>query len=423
MINRRTFQAFGCVAALLLSGCKGKEKEKEASEAEPPVQVQVTEARKGPIDRVITADAVLYPIDQANVTPKIAAPVRRVLVNRGDHVKAGQVLAELENRDLVAAAAESKGQWEQAQASYQAMTGATALDETQKSESDVASARQALEAAKKVYESRVELVKQGAFAQKLADDARVSMVQAQGQFDTAQRHLQTLNSVGRREQTRGLQAAIDSAKAHYDNASVQAGYATITSPISGIVADRAVYPGEMAAPGSPLVSIVNISQVVARANIPVKDAAFIKPGSPATLSGPEGDIAGKVTVVSPAVNPATTTIEVWISAPNPGEVMKPGATIRVTIKAETLKDVILVPVAAMLNHDEGGQKVMVIGADNKAQERKIVVGVRQGTNQQIVSGVQEGEKVVIAGGLGLENKATVKIVEAPVEADDDDDDK
>ena len=64
------------------------------------------------------------------------------------------------------------------------------------------------------------------------------------------------------------------------------------------------------------------------------------------------------------------------------------------------------------------------GADNKAQERKIVVGVRQGDNQQIVSGVQEGEKVVVAGGLGLENKAKVKIVEPPAaDADDDDDDK
>lgn len=418
-MNRRLIAALLVCSAWMISCGK---KEATEAEVEAPVSVQVTEARKGPIDRVITADAVLYPIDQANVTPKIAAPVRKVLVNRGDHVKAGQVLAELESKDLVAAANESKSQWEQAQAAYQAMTGATAVDEKQKSESDVASARQALDAAKKVYESRVELVKQGALAQKLADDARVLMVQAQGQFDTAQRHLQTLNAVGQREQARGMRAAIDAAKAHYENASVQTGYASVTSPISGIVADRPVYPGEMAAPGSPLVSIVNISEVVARANVPVKDAAFIKPGSPATIAGPAGDIAGKVTVVSPAVNPATTTIEVWVQAPNPGEVMKPGSTIRVSIKAETLKDVILVPVAALLNHDEGGQKVMVIGADNKAQERKIVLGVRQGDNQQIVSGVQEGEKVVVSGGLGLENKAKVKIVEAPAEADDDDED-
>ena len=411
-----------CCAALALALAACNKGKPEEAEKEPPVPVQVEEARKGPIDRVIVADAALYPINQANVTPKIAAPVKRVLVNRGDHVKAGQLLAELEARDLAAAANESKGQWEQSQAAYQAVTGASALDEKTKSEGELASARQALEAAKKVYESRVELVKQGAFAQKLADDARVAMVQAQGQFDTAQRHLQTLNSVGQREQTRGLQAAIDAAKAHYDNASVQVSYASITSPISGVVAERQVYPGEMAAPGSPLVSIVDISEIVARANIPVQDAAYIKVGSPATIAGPDGDIAGKVTVVSPAVNPATTTIEVWVQAPNPGEKLKPGATVRVSIKAETLKDVILVPAAALLNSDEGGQKVMVIGDDNVAHERKIMPGVRQGTNVQIASGIQEGEKVVVSGGLGLEDKAKVKIVEAPAaDADDDDD--
>src|SRR5665213_1087697 len=86
-------------AAVLLAGCgKGKDKE-AAGEEEPPTAVTVESAVLGAIDHVVTADAVLYPINQANVTPKIGAPVRRVLVNRGDHVRAGQVLAELESAD------------------------------------------------------------------------------------------------------------------------------------------------------------------------------------------------------------------------------------------------------------------------------------------------------------------------------------
>jgi HlyD family secretion protein len=406
------------ILLFLLVGC-GKEKPKVA-ENEALVPVQVEEARKGPIDHIITADAVLYPIDQASVTAKISSPIKRVLVNRGDHVKAGQLLAELESRDLTAAAAESKSLVDQAEANYAAATGATMVDEKTKSQSDVAYARQSLEAAKKVYENRAELVKQGALAQKLADDAKVAMVQAQSQFDTVQRHLQTLNSTGQREMTRSAQAQIDAAKAHYASTSAQLSYSEIRSPISGIVADRPVYPGEMAASGAPLISIVDISQIVARANIPVKEAQAIKVGSPATIPGPEGDIAGKVIVVSPAVNPSTTTLEIWVQAPNPGEKLKPGSTVHVTIKAETLKDVIIVRAAALLNFDEGGLKVMVIGADNTAQERRITVGVRQGENVEIATGLQEGEKVVVAGGLGLENKAKVKIVEAPApDADED----
>ena len=111
---------------------------------------------------------------------------------------------------------------------------------------------------------------------------------------------------------------MNAAKAHYENAAVQLSYAQIRSPISGIVADRPVYPGEMPRAGSPLVSIVDISQVVARANVPVKEAVPIKVGRPARITGPEGDLAGKVTVVSPAVDPNTTTVEVWVQAAESG---------------------------------------------------------------------------------------------------------
>jgi len=82
--------------------------------AEPPPEavapVQVSPVIKGSIRLIINADAVLFPRDQANIMPKISAPVRRFLVNRGDHVKQGQLLAELENRDLIAAASASRGQ-------------------------------------------------------------------------------------------------------------------------------------------------------------------------------------------------------------------------------------------------------------------------------------------------------------------------
>ena len=94
------------LAAALLAGCgKAKEQVAEGGEGqEAPTPVTVEPALRGAIDHVVTADAVLYPVNQANVTPKISAPVKRVLVNRGDHVRVGQVLAELEAGDLAAGA-------------------------------------------------------------------------------------------------------------------------------------------------------------------------------------------------------------------------------------------------------------------------------------------------------------------------------
>lgn len=414
--------AAALLAAVQLAGC-GKTKDKEAATGEgqeAPTPVTVEPALRGAIDHVVTADAVLYPVNQANVTPKISAPVKRVLVNRGDHVRAGQLLAELETGDLAAGVEESKHQFEQTQAAYQTMTGATALEDKGKAQSDVQAAQQALDAAKKLYDNRVALQREGALAQKLVDDAKVAMVQAQSQSDTAQRHLDALNQVSQREAIRGAEAQMNAAKSHLDNATVQLSYGQIRSPIAGVVADRSVYPGEIASSGSPIVSIVDISQVVARANVPASQAGSIQVGRPARVAGPDGDLAGKVTVVSPAVDPNTTTVQVWVQIPNPGERLKPGATVRVAIIAETIQNTMVVPASAILNSDEGGQKVMVIASNLVAHERKVSLGVRQGERVQIVSGLQPGEQVVTTGGLGLEDKAKVTIRQ-PKEEDEDED--
>ncbi len=411
----------GLVSFAMLTGC-GQAKEKAAAEAEAPTPVQVDDVTRGPIDLIVNANAVLYPVNQANVTSKISAPIRRVLVNRGDHVKAGQLLAELEDRDLTASEQESKSQLDQAQSSYQTTTGATVPEDRTKAEDDVQADQQAFDAAKKLYDNRVDLVKQGALAQKLADDARVAMVQAQSALDTARRHLQSVQQVTGAEQQKGAQAQVNAAKAHYESASAQVAYASVRSPIAGIVADRPLYPGDTAAAGAPIATIVDISRVIARANVSVKDAASVTVGRPATITGPEGVLPGKVTVVSPAVDPGTSTVEIWVQADNPGEKMKPGGTVQVSIRADLIKDTILVPAAALLNSDEGGEKVMVVqqqGKDMLARERKVNVGIREGNRVQILGGVNEGEKVITSGGLGLDDKAKVTIKS---DEDDDDDD-
>src|SRR5437762_1878662 len=101
----------GCaLLSLSVAACKKAEKKEEIV-----APVRVSPAIKGSIRLIVNADAVLFPHDQANIVPKISAPVKRFLVNRGDHVKQGQLLAELEARDLAAAAQASRGQYEQAQ--------------------------------------------------------------------------------------------------------------------------------------------------------------------------------------------------------------------------------------------------------------------------------------------------------------------
>jgi multidrug efflux pump subunit AcrA (membrane-fusion protein) len=140
---------FLCCATLLVatSACSHKEEEKETAAVAP---VQVAPVQQATIRRTVEADAVLFPADQAGVTPKISAPVQKFYVNRGDHVKAGQLIATLENRDLSAAAAAAKSGVEQAEANLRGTTDATVPEAVVKAQTDVDSARQQLEAAQKL---------------------------------------------------------------------------------------------------------------------------------------------------------------------------------------------------------------------------------------------------------------------------------
>ena len=175
--------------------------------AEPVAPVQVAPAIKGSIRLIINADAVLFPRDQANIMPKISAPVRRFLVNRGDHVKQGQLLAELENRDLLASAQAAKGQFEQAQSNYHTTAAATVPEAVTKAQADVDAAKEALDASRKLLESRQQLFKEGATPRKTVDEAQVQFAQAKANYDTALQHMQALQSVraGNR-QVRGVRA-------------------------------------------------------------------------------------------------------------------------------------------------------------------------------------------------------------------------
>ena len=422
MLPRNLLPAFLSLAAcgLALSGCTQKT---EAEAPEGPAPVQVTSATQENIQRVVDADGVLFPIDQASIMPKISAPVAKFSVNRGDHVRANQLLATLENRDLSAAVLESKGQLDQAQSNYRTTSAGAVPEQTAKAEADVQAARETLDAAKKLLENRQEMLKQGAIARKSVDDAQVAYSQAKSQFDTAREHLRVLQSVAGEEQVKTAQAQVEAAQGHLQSAEAQVYYSEVRSPISGVVADRPLNAGEMANTGSPLVTVMDISRVVARVNVPQAQAAPVKLGQTAaiTQTGSDDKLEGKVTVVSPATDPNTTTIQVWITAPNPGEKFRPGAPVHAAILTDTIRSATIVPATAILPGEEGGTAVLVVASDSTAHLHPVTLGVRNGDKVQITNGVRPGDEVVIAGGLGVDDKAKVKIVGAATDEEEDED--
>jgi HlyD family secretion protein len=155
--------------------------------------------------------------------------------------------------------------------------------------------------------------------------------------------------------------------------------------------------------------------------VPQEQITHLRVGQAGTIT--VGDNAtvlqGKVTVVSPAVDPNSTTIQVWVEAPNPGERLKPGMTVRVSIVAETLRNVVVAPPEAILPGTEGGSSVMVVTADSVAHEHKVQIGLREEDKVQILSGANAGDSVVVVGGVGLSDGAKVKVVKPGEKPDED----
>jgi hypothetical protein len=333
-------------------------------------------------------------------------------------------MAELENRDLVAAAAESKSAIDQAESNLRATEGSTIPDAVAKAQTDLEAARQARDAAKKVLDSREELVKEGALAARLVDESRLAYAQAQSQYQAAEEHLKTFQGVGKEEQIKSAAVQVQTAKAHYESQQAQVAYSKVVSPMSGVVADRPLNEGDIAAPGMPLLTIMDISRVVARINVPQADASSLKVGQTAIVTQTDSSeqTEGKVMVVSPSTDPNTTTVQVWVQIPNSDERLKPGTTVHASIVTEEFKAASVVPVAAILPGEEGGTAVLTVSADSIAHQKSVKLGVREGNQVQILSGVTPGEEVVVVGGLGVDDKTKVKVVTTAVEESDDDED-
>jgi len=421
MLRRRSIIFFGAIAAILCvaSGCSKAEKEKE-----PVVAVQTTPARRAPISQVISAEAVVFPLEQATVAPKISSTIKKFHVQRGARVKQGQLLAELENSDLSAAAESSKGDFDQAEANYATTVGASLPQQIQKAELDAVAAKSNFDAQQKVYESRKELFQQGAVPRRDMDSAEVAFLQARSQNEQAQKQLADLQRVGKEQALKSAQGSRLSAEGRMRSAQALLSYSRITSPIDGVVTDRPLFEGDLAAANQPLLTVMNTSRLIAKAHIPQSEAAVLKVGNPAELKIPGLDdpLKGRVSLVSPALDPGSTTIEVWVEASKPNPALKPGMSVEVSMTAKMVKDALVVPTPAIYKNPEGADYVLLAGSDGHAHLKTVQMGVRNAEFTQIISGVIAGDPVISSGGYALPDNTQIKI-EAPALAEKDAGDK
>ena len=401
--------ALALLGAILLQGCN-----KGNDDTAALVTVQAEHPEVGEISEYIMADATLSPVAEAAISPKITAPVRTFYVQRGSKVKKGQLLAVLENRDLDAQALDNQGQYAAAQASFEMQTKAQVQEDYHKAELDVGQAKAQLDLQQQIVDSRRKLFAEGAIPGRDYDTAAAALVQAQAAYDVARNHLDSLKAVGREASVQQAQGQLSSAKGKYLAAEAQVSYSEIRSPITGVVTDRPLFAGETANSGAPLITVMDTSSLIAKVHLTQTIAQQLKVGDEASVLIPavENPAPAKVFLVSPALDPGSTTVEVWLRISNQGGGYKAGTPVRTSIKGKTVAKALKVPLSAVLTAQDGSKSVMVVGADGVAHKKAVELGIDDGEDVQVTKGLDESETVITTGSYGLEDGTKVTIGKA-----------
>lgn len=391
--------------AAFLPGCK------QESAPETQVTVQAEHPELGPIAEHIVADAVLSPIAQAAIEPKISAPVKKFYVQRGSKVSQGQLLATLENRDLTATALDNRGAYEAAQADYATATRAQVPEATQQAELAVKQAKANLDLNQVIVESRTKLFAEGAIPGRDLDTAQAALVQAQSAYAVAEKHLQAQLSVSQAAALKAAQGQLTSAQGKYEAAKAQVAYSEIRSPISGVVTERPLFAGETASAGTPLLTVMDTSTLLAKAHIGQSMAQQLKLGDAASVSVPGMDkpVEAKVTLISPALDPGSTTVEVWLRIDNRDGKLRVGTPVKVSITGRTVAKAWKVPASAILTALDGSKSVMVIGSDETAHRKRVTLGIVDGDEAQVTSGLLPSDVVITIGGYAMDEGTKVKV--------------
>lgn len=402
-------------ALLATTGCKHK------AEDAPEVSVAVEAAHptEGPISEEIAADAVLAPLAQAALTPRVSAPIRAEYVQRGARVHRGQLLVALEARDLEASAEDTRGALTTAKANYTTAVGATIPEDLAKARGDAEQARAARDVARRAADERKKLFQQGALSGREADAAFAAAVQADAAYAQAEKHLQAVEATTGRTAQQAAQGQLTSAEGRLAGAQAQVSYAELRSPINGVVTDRPLFPGETASAGAPVVTVMDTSSLLAKLHLAQATAQKLSLGRPAevTVPGVAKPVEATVSFISPALDPGSTTVEVWLKLPNADGRFKAGTPVHAVITGDTVPHALLLPASAILPAEGGGTAVLVIGPDGTAHRKPITVGLRTAEEVQVLSGTTTADTVITSGGYGLDDGTKVTVGK-PGAADD-----
>lgn len=397
-------------ALLAIQACKRNPSDVSDS-GNSAVTVRAAHPWVGPLAEEIPADAILAPLSQAALAPRISAPIRAEYVKRGERVHKGELLLTLEDRDLQGSASDTRGNVTSAQAAYTTATQATIPESLQRAQLDVDQAKANLEVANRTAQERRKLLQEGAIAGRDTDTAIAAAVQAQVAYDTAVKHLDSVQNTTEKTDADAARGQLTSARGRLESAEAQASYAILRSPIDGVVSERPLFQGETASAGVPVITILDTSSLLAKLHISQATAQQLQLGAAAEvhIPGVDGTHAASVVFISPALDPGSTTVEVWLKLPNADGRLKVGTPVHVVIHGTTVQNALQVPPPTILPGENSSTSVLVVRADGTVHKQVVAIGLRTEQSVQITSGLTSAATVVTDGGYGLDDGTRVTV--------------
>jgi RND family efflux transporter MFP subunit len=284
-------------------------------------------------------------------------------------------------------------------------------EDTQKAESDVAQTKANLDLNLSIVKNRKQLFTEGAIPGRDLDTAQAALVQAQAAYNAAAKHLESVRSVSREAALKSAQGQLTSAEGKFKGAAAQVSYSEIRSPINGVVTDRPLFAGETAAAGAPLLTVMDTSSLLAKTHLAQSLAQRMKVGDKASVAvrGVSDPVAAQVALISPALDPGSTTVEVWLKIDNKAGTLKVGTPVKLSITGRTDAQAWQIPAKSILTAQDGSKSVMVVGADGAAHRKPVTLGLEDAENVQITGGLAPSDLVITGGAYGLEDGVKVKV--------------
>lgn len=399
-MNRLQTRIAAVIAACvwMLTAC-GAGKQAEAPRDAGPLEVRAAEVRTRTLTRAVESVGTLYPFDEAIISAEVPGPLVEVAADLGDAVKQGQVLARISDEEQRYLVAQQEAQLRQ---SLERLGLKEEKDRVQdiRETPDVRRARADLQEAEQRYRRTRELVDQGIGARADLDSAQARFQAMQAAYDA------TLN------QTRNLIQEVERFKAGLDLQRKRLRDTSVRAPFDALVKERQATAGQFVQANNPLFTLVKISPIRLRIEVPERMAPWLKIGQVAEVSVEAFEnrvFQGKVWRIAPTVDQTKRTFVVEALIDNANAELKPGSYARARIATDKTDAVRMIPARA-LNYVLGTNKAYVIKPDQTIEVRDVTVGDRFPNEVEIVEGLEDGERVAMGPLNRLDSGSTVRVL-------------